>query len=233
MSSTACNPTNAPTRWSTSGWNSAGEPSRRPVPIRFIGVWDTVGALGAPTPILGRLTRNKVSFHNTQLGENVEHAYHALAVDERRRPFQPDLWTGAPAEGQTIEQVLVRWRAFQYRRRLPRLRDCRISPWNGWPAAPQATALHFSRLYLRDAVRSGGPLQAGRLVFVELPGVARTSRASLPARNRTKAVRRHSRRTEKTCPAKARTRAPWRPSGNVSPAIPATHPTNQRTSREP
>ncbi|MYF06662.1 MAG: DUF2235 domain-containing protein, partial [Rhodospirillaceae bacterium] len=28
---------------------SAGEPSRRPVPIRFIGVWDTVGALGAPT----------------------------------------------------------------------------------------------------------------------------------------------------------------------------------------
>ena len=84
---------------------SAGEPSRRPVPIRFIGVWDTVGALGAPTPILGRLTRKKVSFHNTQLGDNVEHAYHALAVDERRRPFQPDLWTGAPAEGQTIEQV--------------------------------------------------------------------------------------------------------------------------------
>ena len=83
----------------------AGEPSRRPVPIRFIGVWDTVGALGAPTPILGRLTRKRVAFHDTQLGGNVEHAYHALAIDERRRPFQPDLWTGAPAEGQIIEQV--------------------------------------------------------------------------------------------------------------------------------
>ena len=84
---------------------AAGEPSGRPPPIRFIGVWDTVGALGAPTPILGRLTRKRVSFHNTRLGGNVEHAYHALAIDERRRPFQPDLWTGAPANGQSIEQV--------------------------------------------------------------------------------------------------------------------------------
>ena len=82
-----------------------GEPSRIPTPIQFIGVWDTVGALGAPTPILGRLTRKRVSFHNTQLGKEVKHAYHALAVDERRRPFQPDLWTGAPVEGQTIQQA--------------------------------------------------------------------------------------------------------------------------------
>ena len=75
------------------------------IPIKFIGVWDTVGALGAPTPILGRCTRGKVCFHDTQLGKDVHHAYHALAVDERRRPFQPDLWRGMPAEGQTIEQV--------------------------------------------------------------------------------------------------------------------------------
>lgn len=84
---------------------AAGEPSGRPAPIRFIGVWDTVGALGAPTPLLGRLTRKHVSFHNTQLGEHVQRAYHALAIDERRRPFQPDLWTGAPADGQVIQQV--------------------------------------------------------------------------------------------------------------------------------
>ncbi len=80
-------------------------PPRCGIPIKFIGVWDTVGALGAPTPILGRLTRGKVSFHNTQLGKDVQHAYHALAIDERRRPFQPNLWTGMPANGQTIEQV--------------------------------------------------------------------------------------------------------------------------------
>lgn len=82
------------------------EPSpRRGIPIKFIGVWDTVGALGAPTPILRRLTRGKVSFHDTQLGKDVQHAYHALAVDERRRSFQPNLWIGEPTNGQTIKQM--------------------------------------------------------------------------------------------------------------------------------
>ena len=80
-------------------------PPRTPITIKFIGVWDTVGALGAPTPILGRLTRGHVSFHDTQLGRDVENAYQALAVDERRRPFQPNLWTGEAAPDQTIEQV--------------------------------------------------------------------------------------------------------------------------------
>ena len=36
-------------------------PPRRGIPIKFIGVWDTVGA---PTPILGRFTRRIVSFHD-------------------------------------------------------------------------------------------------------------------------------------------------------------------------
>ena len=80
-------------------------PPRTAITVKFIGVWDTVGALGTPTPILGRLTRGCVSFHDTQLGKDVENAYQALAVDERRRPFQPNLWTGQPASHQTIEQV--------------------------------------------------------------------------------------------------------------------------------
>ena len=84
---------------------AAGEPLAGQVPIQFIGVWDTVGALGAPTPFLGRLTRNWVSFHNTQLGAQVRHACQALAVDERRRPFRPVLWTGASGDNQTIEQA--------------------------------------------------------------------------------------------------------------------------------
>ena len=75
------------------------------VPIDFIGVWDTVGALGAPTPLVGRWTRPWVSFHNTQLGDHVHHAYHALAIDERRRPFQPDLWTGKGANTKTVVQA--------------------------------------------------------------------------------------------------------------------------------
>jgi len=75
------------------------------VPIHFVGVWDTVGALGAPTPILKRLTKRWVGFHDTSLGVDVKHAYHALAVDERRKPFMPDLWTAQAREEQIVEQV--------------------------------------------------------------------------------------------------------------------------------
>ena len=84
-------------------------PPRTPIPIKFIGVWDTVGALGIPLTLRSAGRRRKVNFHDTQLGEDVEHAYHALAVDEKRRPFKPTLWywkvPGGPGKNQTIEQV--------------------------------------------------------------------------------------------------------------------------------
>ncbi|KAF2989336.1 DUF2235 domain-containing protein (plasmid) [Methylocystis sp. MJC1] len=63
-----------------------------PTKIRFLGVWDTVGALGAPYgEILGRLLARffKTGFHDVTLSESVEAAYHALAADERRWPFRP------------------------------------------------------------------------------------------------------------------------------------------------
>ncbi|MEO3865025.1 DUF2235 domain-containing protein [Rheinheimera fenheensis] len=72
--------------------------------IRMVGVFDTVGALGAPTPLLGKLTRGWVGFFNTHLSKQVKHAYHALALDERRAPFQPDLWTGNLNDDQYVEQ---------------------------------------------------------------------------------------------------------------------------------
>ena len=76
--------------------------------IRMIGVWDTVGALGAPTPLLGRLTTPWVGFFDTHLSPIVKHAYHALALDERRAAFSPDLWTGIPTDDQVIEQCWFR-----------------------------------------------------------------------------------------------------------------------------
>jgi uncharacterized protein (DUF2235 family) len=75
--------------------------------IDFVGVWDTVGALGIPIdgfrlPLLSRLWR----FHDTTLSRYVRHAYHALAIDERRRPFRPTLWDqNKGAQNQTLEQV--------------------------------------------------------------------------------------------------------------------------------
>ena len=82
--------------------------------IHFIGVWDTVGALGIPDTIPGweeiskRVTgwQQLWGFHDTQLSSRVRNAFHAVSIDEQRRPFKPTLWTqAAPVPGQTVQQV--------------------------------------------------------------------------------------------------------------------------------
>ena len=61
-------------------------------PIKMIGVWDTVGALGAPG-LLGQIfTRKKYSYHDVGLNSAITNAFQALAIDERRTPFKPTLW---------------------------------------------------------------------------------------------------------------------------------------------
>ena len=75
------------------------------VAIHFIGVWDTVGSLGIPLRGLRWITRRKHVFHDTELSKTVKTARHALAIDERRGPFEPTLWMEKPKEGQTLEQV--------------------------------------------------------------------------------------------------------------------------------
>jgi uncharacterized protein (DUF2235 family) len=75
--------------------------------VDFVGVWDTVGALGIPIdgfrpPLLSKLW----TFHDTKLSRYVLHAYHAIAIDERRRPFRPTLWVKQSDAGeQKLEQV--------------------------------------------------------------------------------------------------------------------------------
>jgi len=60
--------------------------------IRFIGVWDTVGALGVPVRPLRFWTKKQYEFHDVSLSSHVDFAYQALAIDERRQPFQPAIW---------------------------------------------------------------------------------------------------------------------------------------------
>lgn len=75
-------------------------------------MWDTVGALGMPTPVLGRVQQwvgkvwpqVTVGFHNCNLLDTVEHAYQALAIDERRGPFAPALWDKRGTQ-QEVQQV--------------------------------------------------------------------------------------------------------------------------------
>lgn len=75
--------------------------------LHFIGVWDTVGALGIPLSGVRWINRLLgLQFHDTQLSSHVRHAHHAVAIDERRGPFVPTLWTRpAPVRGQKMEQV--------------------------------------------------------------------------------------------------------------------------------
>jgi uncharacterized protein (DUF2235 family) len=79
-----------------------------PGTIEFLGVWDTVGALGLPTrgPI-GALTRKRHAFHDVSLGANIRHACQALAINERRRPFEPALWHDKKSE--STESVVQAW----------------------------------------------------------------------------------------------------------------------------
>jgi uncharacterized protein (DUF2235 family) len=76
--------------------------------IRFIGVWDTVGSLGIPLggvwPV--DLFNRRFEFHDTALSSQVDAAFQALSIDERRKPFVPSIWQPAAAGSkQRVEQV--------------------------------------------------------------------------------------------------------------------------------
>jgi uncharacterized protein (DUF2235 family) len=80
--------------------------AKKLIPVRFVGVWDTVGSLGIPD-YFGLLNAvfdlRDNNFHDTRLGRNVRTARHALAMDEMRESFQPTLWTDVP-EGADVKQ---------------------------------------------------------------------------------------------------------------------------------
>jgi uncharacterized protein (DUF2235 family) len=68
------------------------EPHAREVRVRFLGVWDTVGALGIPLELFPGFDAERYNFHDTTISRIVDHACHAIAIDERRKPLAPALW---------------------------------------------------------------------------------------------------------------------------------------------
>ena len=74
-------------------------------PIRMIGVWDTVGSLGAPGAMGQWLNRGKYRYHDVGLHPEIQHAYQALAIDEQRKPFSPDVWDRPAGWAGTLEQA--------------------------------------------------------------------------------------------------------------------------------
>jgi uncharacterized protein (DUF2235 family) len=82
---------------------------RPDVTIEFIGVWDTVDAIGVPMDGLRYLLDKifRISFHNCDLHEDVKFGCHALAIDDERATFSPVMWNekGRGGPNGTIEQV--------------------------------------------------------------------------------------------------------------------------------
>jgi uncharacterized protein (DUF2235 family) len=73
---------------------------------KFMGVWDTVGALGLPVGGLLQFINKRWSFHDMTLSSWVDNAFQALAIDEHRKPFRPSIWDQSEkASGQVLEQV--------------------------------------------------------------------------------------------------------------------------------
>ena len=70
--------------------------------VDFLGVWDTVGALGIPTRVLA-FVEEKDLFYDPVLGSNVVCARHALSIDEKRSDFAPTLWDDT--EARDVKQV--------------------------------------------------------------------------------------------------------------------------------
>lgn len=85
--------------------------TRLDIPIKVIGVWDTVGSLGIPR--IGFLQRAGIqsresratTFYDTKLSHCVENAFQALALDEKRSSFSPAVWEKPEGNRTTLRQV--------------------------------------------------------------------------------------------------------------------------------
>ena len=77
-------------------------------PIEMVGVWDTVRALGFRAPFLWRFSPVEHEFNTANLGRSVKRGFHALALNETRRVFEPVLWQSDPGGCEHIEQVWFR-----------------------------------------------------------------------------------------------------------------------------
>ena len=82
------------TKWHADADNALRfrEPHAREVRVRFLGVWDTVGTLGIPLDLFEGFDADRYNFHDTTISRIIDRACHALAIDERRKPFTPTLW---------------------------------------------------------------------------------------------------------------------------------------------
>ncbi len=77
--------------------------------IRFLGVWDTVAALGVPLKginfVLEQVLGLQHRFQDLSMDQSIVHGRHALAIDDERKTFHPVFWDAEIEDYQSVEQV--------------------------------------------------------------------------------------------------------------------------------
>jgi len=85
------------------------DPEQQSSLAHFIGVWDTVDAVGFPVDIVASFWNDWIhqfKFPDHLLDERVRNAYQALAIDDERRTFHPQPWDETNVhETQNLHQV--------------------------------------------------------------------------------------------------------------------------------
>lgn len=77
----------------------------RDVPIKVCALWDTVAAINTPLLAIQPIrVPSEFAFVNSELGNEIENAIHALSLHERRRPFLPLVWRISDTEGTLINK---------------------------------------------------------------------------------------------------------------------------------
>ncbi|MEM9441331.1 MAG: DUF2235 domain-containing protein [Pseudomonadota bacterium] len=80
----------------------------KPGEVRFLGVWDTVDAVGLPFDHLADFINEafyRFKFPDTRLDKHVHKACHAIAIDDERHTFHPVMWDESDNTDGRIEQV--------------------------------------------------------------------------------------------------------------------------------
>ena len=77
------------------------------VTIDFVGVWDTVGAVGMPFEELRELLNwiYPMRFSELTPSSRITRACHALSIDDDRRTFHPELWNEKGIRATQVDQV--------------------------------------------------------------------------------------------------------------------------------
>jgi uncharacterized protein (DUF2235 family) len=72
------------------------------IDVEMLGVWDTVASFGIPVNLFGIPFQKINLFRDFTIAPNIKKAYHLLAIDENRDPFEPTLMN---QDSKRIEEI--------------------------------------------------------------------------------------------------------------------------------